>query len=507
MEFASLLGGLGLFFLGIRALSAELAAMAWPRMRAAMQAGTASPWHAGLLGIVLGAATQSSNAVTFIAASLRSAGLIAPRRALPLVAWSNAGTAGLVLLATFDLRLAALWLLGVVGCWRYFAPGGGGRWRPALGALTGLGTLLLGLALLKQGAAPLRDSEIVRELLLFACGARLPAFLVGFAVTLVAQSSSAVSILAITLHVAGLLEFGQAAMAVYGASLGSGAAVWLMAGGLDGTARQPVMFQAVLKAAGAVLFAALLLVEEVTGTPLLLALVATLSTETDTRLALLFLLLQVLPAALAAPLHRPVQRLLERFVPATQAEEWGRPRHLYPAALEDATSAVAVVLAEQERLIRRLPPLMDGLRAEGPGGDGAIAGSPALETEIGRFLEQLLARPIGTEALEAVLHARARLELLRDLREAVVGFAGAAAPLGEAARPMGEALHMLLEELAAAEDAEAHRWLAALAGDRGELMQRMRRSALAGEREAMMRATPLFERAVWLVRRLALLAH
>lgn len=505
MEWAPLLGGLGLFFLGIRALSAELQAAAGPRMRAAVRAGTATPWHAAGVGLVLGAATQSSNAVTFIAASLRGAGLIPPRRALPLVAWSNAGTAALVLLATFDLRAAALWLLGVVGCWRAFAPAS--RLRAALGALTGLGLLLLGLALLKEGAAPLSDSEVVRELLLFAGDAWLPAFLVGFAVTLVAQSSSAVSILAITLHGAGLLAFGQAAMAVCGASLGSGAAVWLMAGGMAGTARQPVVFQAALKAAGAVGVAALLLTEAATGQPGLMALTALATPQADTRLALLFLLLQVLPALAAAPLHVPLQALLDRWVRASPTEEWGRPRHVFPAAAEDPPSALPLVAAEQARLLRRLPPLLNPLRGEGDAPGGAVAASPALEAELGRFLDGLLGRPLAAETLDGVLHARERLALLADLREAVTGFAAAAAPIGEGARPMAEALHLLLEELREAADGEARGWIATLAEDRGEMMRRIRRAAAPDGREALLAATALFERAVWLVRRLALLGE
>lgn len=503
MDWAPLLGGLGLFFLGIRALSAELQAATGPRMRAAVRAGTATPWHAAAVGLVLGAATQSSNAVAFIAASLRGAGLIPPRRALPLVAWSNAGTAALVLLATFDLRTAALWLLGVVGCWRYFAPAA--RWRGALGALAGLGLLLLGLALLKQGAAPLRDSAAVRELLVFAGEAWLPAFLVGFAVTLMAQSSSAVSILAITLHGAGLLAFGQAAMAVCGASLGSGAAVWLMAGGMTGTARQPVVFQAALKAAGAFVVAALLVAEDASGQPGLLALTALAADEAGTRLALLFLALQLLPALLAAPLHVPLQALLDRWVRASPAEEWGRPRHVFPAAAEDPPSALPLVAADQARLLRRLPPLLNPLRGEGAPPAGAVGASPALEAELMRFLDGLLARPLAAETLDGVLHARERLALLADLREAVSAFAGAAAPLGEASRPMAEALHLLLEELRDAADAEARGWILRLAEDRGEMMRRIRRAAAPDGREALLAATALFERAVWLVRRLALL--
>jgi phosphate:Na+ symporter len=505
----NLLGGLGLFFIGIKALSSELAAMSGLRLRTIVERGSRTPLRAAILGLALGLMTQSSNAVTFIAASLRSAGALPSDRALPLVAWSSVGTSALVLLTTFDLMAVALWLLGVVGCMRYFGLDGGGRWRSLLGCCAGLGLLLLGLALLKLGAAPLRDIGLVRDIMAFAGDARLPVFLAGAAITLVAQSSSAVSILAITLQGAGLLTFDQAVLSVYGASLGSGAAVWLMAAGLSGTARQPVIFQALLKAAGSLLFAALLLVEETTGWPLVLALSGLASHESDTRLAVLFLLLQAVPALIVTPVQRPLGRLLERMLPATRAEDQARPVHLYPAAVEDAASALTLVAAEQDRLLQRLPAMLDTLRVEATDKHHApvaeVSGASAkLEAEIGNFLDALMQRPIGDEVQRAVVLARARLRLLRDLRESVAEFAAIATLLPMEAGPMIESLHLLLSELVDARDAEAQAWLIELAADRGEMMQQVRRRAVSVRQEEMFALTAIFERAVWLTRRFVL---
>ncbi|MBY0337117.1 MAG: hypothetical protein K2X11_10915, partial [Acetobacteraceae bacterium] len=96
-----------------------------------------------------------------------------------------------------------------------------------------------------------------------------------------------------------------------------------------------------------------------------------------------------------------------------------------------------------------------------------------------------------------------RLDWLAALREAV---AELAALPGGPPPAMAEALHLLLEELRDADAPEALRWLVALADDRGEMMSRLRReAAAAGSAEALIRATALFERAVWLIRRVALL--
>lgn len=506
-----LFGGLGLFFLGVKGLSGQLAAMAGGRMREAMAKGTRGPAQAALLGLMLGLLTQSSNAVTFITASMRAAGMIPPRRVLPLLAWANVGTAGLVLLATMDLRVAALWLLGLAGFASYFAADGGGRWRPLLAALAGLGCMLLGLGLIKTSAAPLRDMEIVRTVLAFGGDSWLPPFLVGAVVTLIAQSSSTVSILAITLKAAGLLSFDQAVATIYGASLGSGLAVVLLAGGLEGTARQPVLWQATLRAAGAGLFLLMLQLERSFDIPLVLWGVGQLTQELDTQLALVFLLLQLITALLSTPFHKPLERLLERWAPSSEGEIQSRPRYLYPQALEDASSALELVVAEQRRLAERLPHLLDPVREDAEGGTPvSTAAMAALEAEIARFIAALLAREMSAEALHDAVRLQARLGLLTALRETVGEYVATAQGLVEEgmAGPvsaMAESLHLLLEELQEIGDEAAADWLAELASDRGDMMQRLRRQMAGAAQERFFALTGLFERAVWLIRRLALL--
>lgn len=511
MQFlAALFGGLGLFFLGIRGLSGQLAALAGNRFRAEMARSTGSPWQAAGLGLLLGGVTQSSNAVTFITASMRSAELIAPRRALPLLAWANVGTAALVLLATFDLRAAALWLLGVTGFAIYFFQEGGGRWRPVLAALSSLGLMLLGLGLIKAGSAEMQDLPMVRDILTFAGAAWLPAFVIGVLVTMVAQSSSTVSILAITFQAGGLLTFDQAVATIYGASLGSGVSVWLLASGLEGTARQPVIFQAMLRAFGAFLFLLLLVLEQMLNVPLVIAAVGQVAARPATQLALVFLALQLGVALLVAPLHRPLEGWLARLAPPSAREMEARPRYLYPQALDDAPSALLLVSAEQKRLANRLPLQLDPVREESEGSVAHDEASAALEGDIARFLSNLLARELSADSLRDALRLQARLGLLLALRETLGEYVAVAVALPDATviRPlsaMTEALHLLLEELREMEDAAAASWLVDLAADRGEMMQRLRRRAAGAADENLFLLSGLFERAVWLVRRLALL--
>ncbi|WBV41720.1 Na/Pi symporter [Pseudoroseomonas cervicalis] len=526
---ASIFGGLGLFFLGVKGVGAGLQSMGGRRMRRLMAEATRGPLRAAAMGLLMGALTQSSNAVTFIATSLYTAGLLPLRRALPALAWCNAGTAGLVLLATIDLRLAVLWLFGTVGFATYFGLDGGGRLKPLLGALAGLGLLFLGLATIKAGAAPLRDLPLVREILAFSGTALTPPFLIGVVITLIAQSSSTVSILAITLTALGLLGFEQTVMVVYGASLGSGLSVLLLSGNLSGSARQLALYQTLFKATGTALFLLLFWVEQ-QGVPLVLAATALLSHDLPERIGWLFLLFQVVTALAVAPLNGAAMALLRRLSPPGAAEALGRPRFLYDQALEHAPTALELVEREQAGLAGRLPGLLGPLlepAAEAPGQPprpARLQAAASVEQAVRHFLAELLTRDPAPASLERVVALESRNEMLTALRETVGEFAeaveqaearGEADPVAAPLRAMAEALHLLLLQLEEAADrleAEDLALLRTLAADRSDMMDQLRRRVARAEpglapggHDLLFRATALFERAVWLIRRQALL--
>ncbi len=521
---ASFLGGLGLFLVAVRGLGTQLQQMAGRRLRVAVAHATRGGAGAALTGATLGALTQSSNAVTFVAASMVQAGILPLARALPVVAWCNMGTVVLVLAAALDLRVAALWLLGLAGCGLALGPDGTARWKGALGAAFQLGLLFLGLAILKSGAGPLRDSETVRFAMELADHALLPAFLLGVGVTLVAQSSSTVTILAIALAEVELLDGGQAGLAVCGASLGSGLSVLLLAGGLHGAARRLATFQALFKALGAVLL----------GLPFLLwRLFPTLPEPWDGldlphALGLLFVALQLVPALLLLPFYSWLPGLLERLSPARPEEALSRPKYLYDQALEDVPTALDLVGREQARLLARLPQLLDGLREDAPPVATPRAtlatASAEVERAVANFLQEVLGRGCPREELERAVALDSLNALLAHLRETTADLAaaleavaarGAGDPIHALATPLLEALHLLLAELhdaARSADPMDVETLSELAADRSAMMDALRRRvARAGldlPQEALgllFRVTSLFERAVWLVRRGALL--
>ena len=88
---AALLTGLGLFFVGVRALSANLVPLAGRRARAAFAGALRGPLGTAASGILAGLLTQSSTAVSWIILGFVRAGVLSEGPALMAPTWPNVG--------------------------------------------------------------------------------------------------------------------------------------------------------------------------------------------------------------------------------------------------------------------------------------------------------------------------------------------------------------------------------------------------------------------------------
>jgi len=519
--FAAFLGGLGLFFIGIKLVGTHLKNLTGRRFRRFVASSTAKPSASAAVGLLAGGLTQSSNAVTFIAISLVTAGLTTAPQVAPLVAWANVGTAGLVMLAAVDLRLLVFFLLGMVGIAYYFDLDQSARWRHAAGALLGLGLLFLGLQLIKATGVPLRDLPWMGAFIQFAASSDLLGLGVGLLLGVALQSSATLTVIAVTLTGLGLLSLEHTVMLVLGGGLGSGASIALMALNLGGTARQLALFQVAVKCLGTLLVLLLVWLERFGQLPLLLDLVRRLHVDSAMQVALIFLMVQLAGALLGMLLRDPLLRLLARFVPPDPEEGLSRPRYLYDQALEDAATALDLAEREEEELIARLPSLLpaEGEEVRPVEAVRALNANIQLAQEIDRFLEELLHRGADEESLEAAMSLKGRNQLaialcesLRELLAALsaVGTSGPGVRLPQHLVEASHALLMSLCEVVREKDPLDRVLLRELTGDRTELMESVRRDLLRNganldqrHRDSLFTATSLFERLVWLVRRYA----
>ena len=531
----TIFAGLGLFFIGIKLISGNLRAMSGRAFRRTIARMTERPLATAAIGVAGGALTQSTNAMTFIVISLVTSGVIELRRALPIVIWANLGTSALVLLATLDMHLMILFVLGITGLGFYLDLDKSNRYGALLGALLGIGLLFFGLDMIKIGAAPLQEFDLVREVLEMASQSLLLGFLIGVFVTLVVQSSATVSVISVTLIGVGVLTFNQSVMIVFGASLGSGLSVFLLGANLEGRGRQLALFQLLLKVSGLLLIIPLFLAEVWSGMPPLIAQLQTMVPSVDTQVALIYLLLQLASCLAMTVLAAPAARLVERLSPPSQEEVLSRPRYLYAQAIEDTESALGLVEREQARLIGRLPLYLDEIRDE-PAPDRDTEGaeldaqrlhraSASVAAACNAFLCELTERASAHSAFEQIINLQSRNALIVQLQESCIelveslSFSRSEGNRGDEPllRSIAESMHALLATLADSLDSPARDDLDLLlevTHDRSAVMQRVRADLLersptlsAAEKQQLLNATSLVERIRWLVRRYAKLVQ
>lgn len=235
----SLLGGIGLFMLGMNHMTEGVKLAAGNRLSLWLAAGTRTPVQAFLTGMLITTLVQSSGVCSVLLLGFVSAGMLRFDRALYALYGANiatTNTAWLVALAGFDFRFGhyALPMIGVGALFYLFRQE---KRDGALGqALLGFGLFLLGLAFLTQAFSgigktlPGFTSDSWLTLLAFV--------LAGLVVTTLMQSSSASSAVTLSAVTGGTLGLEAAAAVLIGANIGSTTTALIASLRQNDTARQ-----------------------------------------------------------------------------------------------------------------------------------------------------------------------------------------------------------------------------------------------------------------------------
>src|SRR5262249_14565473 len=149
----SVLGGVGLFLLGMSIMTDGLKAVAGSGLRATLSKAAATPLSGAFWGAFVTLIVQSSSATTMTTIGLVSAGLLTFAQGLGLVFGANVGTTGTGWLVALigvrvSLTAAALPMIFVGALIKLF---GRGRVSAAGQSLAGFALILFGLTTLQQG--------------------------------------------------------------------------------------------------------------------------------------------------------------------------------------------------------------------------------------------------------------------------------------------------------------------------------------------------------------------
>lgn len=219
----TLLGGLGIFLIGLIIMTNGLQSLASDTLRKVMLHFTKSPYSGALSGAFMTIMLQSSSATTVTAVSFVGAGIITFSQSLGIIFGANIGstfTGWIVALLGFKFNLGTIVLpfifLGAI--LKLFAKNN----------ISSLGFTIAGFGLIFVGIDTMQESVKGFETILTpdilptdSIGGRLFLIGIGIVVTMITQASSAGIAMTLTLLYGGAVNFEQAAALVIGMDVGT----------------------------------------------------------------------------------------------------------------------------------------------------------------------------------------------------------------------------------------------------------------------------------------------
>lgn len=412
---SAILGGIGLFLLGMILMTDGLKAAAGGALRQVLRRFTGGPITAIASGATLTALVQSSSATVLTTIGFVSAGLLTFTQAVGVIFGANLGTTStgwIVALLGLKLNIGAL-ALPLIGVGALMRLLGRGR-MPAFGlALAGFGLIFVGIDALQGGMEELGSRVDPESFPRATMGGRVLLVGIGVAMTVIMQSSSAAVATTLTALYTGTIDIQQAAALVVGQNVGTTVTAGLAALGATVPARRTalahVLFNVLTGVVAFLLIPFILDIEQ-------LATRAFGTTEPALIIAGFHTGFNLLGVLILAPFTAPFARLVSRIIPERGP---ALTRFLDPSLIE--VPAVALEAARRT-VLETAAAVVEVFRAAGkrperrslPGQTLDAADSALAETR--RFLGMLhgVETPIDRAWHLSLLHAIDHLDRLID---------------------------------------------------------------------------------------------
>ncbi|PKM45970.1 MAG: Na+/Picotransporter [Firmicutes bacterium HGW-Firmicutes-8] len=335
--FSNLLGGIGVFLLGMTLMANSLKSLAGDALRRILSRFTGGMPSAILSGAGITALVQSSSATTLTTIGFVSAGLLSFPQAVGVIFGSNLGTTStgwLVSLIGFKLNISLI-ALPLVGLGVLLNSFSRGKYSHLGTAIAGFGLVFIGIDILREGMAGINiDPEIFPGAGIWH---RLILVLIGAVMTFVMQSSSAAVVTTLAALHSGAIVLEQAAALVIGQNVGTTitAALASIGGSVPArrTALSHIMFNLITGIAAFLILpgfiSVLPYVSMVTG-----------STDPAISLAAFHTMFNLFGVIMLVPVVGPFINLVVRLIPE---KDIILTRHLDPSVAEIAPIAVEAV--------------------------------------------------------------------------------------------------------------------------------------------------------------------
>jgi phosphate:Na+ symporter len=353
----TVVGGLGIFILGMKFLSDSLQMLSGGLIRKAISSLTTNRILAVLVGLTVTAFVQSSSITTVMVVGLTNAGLMQLSQAIGVILGANIGTTitGWILavnIGKYGLLLIAFGIFPML-----FSKNE--RISATSKVLVALGMIFFGLEIMSGAFTPLRSHEGFMNLMLILDAQSLLSLLgcvaIGCLMTMVVQSSSAMLGITIALAVTGAIPLYTAIALVMGENIGTTITAQFAAIGSTVNARRSAMAHSMFNVLGVLILITVFspyvgLVEQIVpgaadfvnsegNRPYIAA-----------HIALAHSLFNVTATLVMLPFLGQLEKLVIRIVPETGGGKKGPFRYIGPPGSMPVAMGISMVLEELKRM-------------------------------------------------------------------------------------------------------------------------------------------------------------
>ena len=306
-------GGGGLFLLGMKRMSEGLQAIAGRKLQRMINLFTNHRVFALGIGAFVTALVQSSTATSVMTLGFVNSGVMTLKQAIGVLMGANIGTTTTGWLFTLNIGQYGLPTLGVAAIFYLFCKNE--KVRNFSIFFLGLGMIFFGLETLKIGLTPLSDSPHFTAFMnTFRANSIFGAVMcvvVGCVATALTHSSAAILAITITLASLGSLDLNSSAAITLGSNIGTSLTPMLVAIGAPCTTRRAAYFHFVFNTVGVVWVMAIFF-------PIFVPCVNMLGTafhlSISGKIALTHTVFNVANTIVFLPLVDPISRILEKYV-------------------------------------------------------------------------------------------------------------------------------------------------------------------------------------------------
>lgn len=430
----TVVGGLGVFLLGMRYMSEGLQAVAGSSLRIIIGKVTNNRFAAVLAGLSVTMMVQSSSITSVMTVGFVNSSIMTLKQAVGVIMGANIGTTVTAWILAIKIGKFGLPILGVAAFFYLFSKKD--KFKFIALSVMGIGMVFFGLELMKEGFNPIRTMPEFKEWFLAFDASTyfgvLKCAAVGCLLTVLVQSSSATIAITIALTSQGVISFETAAALVMGENVGTTITALLSSLGTSVNARRTAYFHALFNLIGVFWITAIFTFYIPFVTWILLtffgadvyASVMVNGSETykyaDFGIAAVHTIFNIANVLLFFPFAGKIADLLERFVKDKSPKETKFLTSLDFKIYESGFAALAQSKAELDRMFVKDQKMMANLEEAITFGDKKVIKGvfddedimDTLQHEITAFLTELLGAQIGMhEAYDARIQLRVTDEL------------------------------------------------------------------------------------------------